>query len=837
MTAGRTFLSSPLPRRSWRTPATLWSALAGVGGGLLVAGGWWLAGPAVAAALAGGLGLGTAAGALIRRRDGPGDPDRLLLDLLAGALEEEGAGHLVVAPDNRIIHANQAACRLLGRERLTLLAEIEAAFAADGDTLARLRRLRRAVGGEGDSFSAELSRTRADGRVVWWLVSARAIACQPGYSHWRLEDVTTRREMEWELREEQIRLVDFMDHAPVGFYSVDQDGRFQFVNTTLATWLGVEPQELVGGAWRLHDVLVDPPTGAPPYGLTWDPPDPPSADLVLRGGEGDGMPVSIAQAVVHADEGDGLWTRSVVMDLTHERHMREALRASEIRFKRFFEAAPIGIALLDTELRLTEWNQAFADLVGRPGFLFAGRPLAELVEPAERRQVAGRLRDILEGTEIDAPFEVRLQGQPSPMVASLYARRMEGRAKEPPGLILQFIDQTEQKSLEAQFAQSQKMQAVGQLAGGIAHDFNNLLTAMLGFCDLLLQRHKPGDPSFGDLMQITQNANRAANLVRQLLAFSRQQTLQPRVLNVTDVLAELSNLLRRLIGVQIDLKLIHARDLGLIKVDQGQLEQVIINLAVNARDAMAEGGTLTIRTSNLSNTAPLRRGSEEIPPGDHVVIEVTDTGEGIPPENLSRIFEPFFSTKALGSGTGLGLSTVYGIVRQTGGYVTVESTVGAGTTFAILLPRHESETAAETPPPAPAEEGERGVPDLTGAGRILLVEDEDPVRIFAARALRSKGYEVVEARHGGEALEQLVAAERPFDLVITDVVMPGLDGPELVERIWQDWPETLILCISGYAEERMRQSLGASPMVHFLSKPFGLKQLAEKVKEVLRPGR
>ena len=244
--------------------------------------------------------------------------------------------------------------------------------------------------------------------------------------------------------------------------------------------------------------------------------------------------------------------------------------------------------------------------------------------------------------------------------------------------MLHFIDVTEQKNLEVQFAQSQKMQAVGQLAGGVAHDFNNLLTAMIGFCDLLLMRFRPGDPSFADIMQIKQNANRAANLVRQLLAFSRQQTLQPRILDITDVLVELSHLLRRLIGENIELKVVHGRDLGLVKVDQGQLEQVIINLAVNARDAMPGGGTLTIRTANHVQSGAMRRGHEIMPAGNYVLIEVADTGIGIPKENLERIFEPFFSTKEIGSGTGLGLSTVYGIVKQTGGFVFVDSDAGRG---------------------------------------------------------------------------------------------------------------------------------------------------------------
>ena len=326
------------------------------------------------------------------------------------------------------------------------------------------------------------------------------------------------------------------------------------------------------------------------------------------------------------------------------------------------------------------------------------------------------------------------------------------------------------------------MQAVGQLAGGVAHDFNNLLTAMIGFCDLLLLRFQPGDPSFADIMQIQQNANRAANLVRQLLAFSRQQTLQPRVLNITDVLVDLSHLLRRLIGENIELKVVHGRDLGRVKVDQGQFEQVVINLAVNARDAMPAGGILTIRTSNIRCDEARRRGHEVMPAGDYVLIEVVDTGVGIAGDNLARIFDPFFSTKELGSGTGLGLSTVYGIVKQTGGFVFVDSNPGQGAAFEIYLPRYQAAaqrhwTPASTLPSPPTGK------DLTGCGTVLLVEDEDPVRKFGARALRNKGYKVIEAESGEAALDVIRNAADKIDLLITDVVMPRLDGPALVREV------------------------------------------------------
>jgi two-component system cell cycle sensor histidine kinase/response regulator CckA len=378
------------------------------------------------------------------------------------------------------------------------------------------------------------------------------------------------------------------------------------------------------------------------------------------------------------------------------------------------------------------------------------------------------------------------------------------------------------------------MQAVGQLAGGIAHDFNNLLTVMIGFCDLLLLRHRPGEQTFADIMQIKQNANRAANLVRQLLAFSRQQTLQPKVLDVTDILADLSNLLRRLIGVNIALKVVHGRDLGLVRVDQVQLEQVLINLVVNARDAMPKGGTLTVRTSNVSAREPTRRGAEIVPPGNYVLIEVNDTGIGIPPENLERIFEPFFSTKEVGAGTGLGLATVYGIVKQTGGFIAVDSRVNEGSTFAIYLPRHGEEPDGVARAKMPSGLGEEeAVRDLTGAGTVLLVEDEDAVRLFASRALKNKGYAVIEAKNGEKAIEAIEVAGRRLDLLITDVMMPAMDGPTLVKAARAKFPDLKVIFISGYAEDTFREKVEKDAAIHFLPKPFSLLQLASKVKQVM----
>jgi len=683
----------------------------------------------------------------------------------------------------------------------------------------------------GAAASAELAVPGVDGRPPEW----RRIQGQPvegfaGSVHWRVEDITARRELEQVMLREQSKLADFMEHAPVGFFSVDQDGQFLFVNTTLAKWLGGGPGDLTDGARRLHDILEAPPPGAAPYDLFEGGGTEQRGELSMRGLHGRRFQASVAQSVVVAEDGRAVHTRSVVRDLTPEHEWQEALRLSEQRFQRFFEDAPIGIALVDAGGLLSECNHAFLSLIGSEAGTVIGRPMAELIVPAEREAVATRLASVQGGHDPAAPLEVRLSGGRA-LTAQLYARRLGGVGVGA-GLILHFIDMTERKSLEAQFAQSQKMQAVGQLAGGVAHDFNNLLTAMIGFCDLLLLRHKPGDQSFSDIMQIKQNANRAANLVRQLLAFSRQQTLQPRIINVTDVLAELANLLRRLIGENIELKMIHDRDLGLVKVDQNQLEQVIINLVVNARDAMAGGGRLTVVTSNYLVAQPERREHETIPAGSYVSVAVIDTGCGIARENLQRIFEPFYTTKEVGSGTGLGLSTVYGIVRQTGGFVFVDSAVGEGTTFTILLPRHQGDAR----PVEPAEPRERRGSDLTGSGIILLVEDEDAVRVFSARALRNKGYQVLEAKNGEAALQQIETDGARIDLLITDVVMPQMDGPTLARHVRRLRPEMRVIFISGYAEDRLGDIDGVE-VAHFLPKPFSLKQLASKVKEVIRDGR
>lgn len=516
--------------------------------------------------------------------------------------------------------------------------------------------------------------------------------------------------------------------------------------------------------------------------------------------------------------------------------------SAQKRLEAFIERSPIPIARLDEDSHILECNAAFHALTHHSIRTDSPVKLMSLLSEEQQKVIAVRLASSLKGQVPSDPVELEMHlPDNAKVMVSLYMSLMPD-AEGQDYVMVHAIDTTEQKNLEMRFAHSQKMQAVGQLAGGVAHDFNNLLTAMIGFCDLLLMRHPAGDPSFADIMQVKQNANRAANLVRQLLAFSRRQTLQPKLLDLTDTLAELSNLIRRLIGENIELNMVHGRDLWNIKADQGQLEQVIINLAVNARDAMREGGTLTIRSSNVtinrSNpidsdfSAPSQE--DTIVDGDYIQIEIIDTGEGIPKAIIEKIFEPFFSTKEVGHGTGLGLATVYGIIKQTGGYVFVKSRLSLGTTFALYIPRHH-QTQSSAPQDQETDDSVTSG-DLTGAATILLVEDETPVRIFAARALRNKGYEVLEADCGENAIEVFRDFEGKVEVIISDVVMPGMNGPTMVDTLEEKFPDKMkdveIIFISGYAEDAFIDSYGTDREFNFLPKPFTLKQLASKIKTV-----
>ena len=498
-----------------------------------------------------------------------------------------------------------------------------------------------------------------------------------------------------------------------------------------------------------------------------------------------------------------------------------------------------GTELADPAIRLEHVPVALALLTPSGEILFANAATRALLKLSETERY--NIDDLIEG--LAKPVSERL--------TETLAGRAQGRSEVAKGRLVEgflqltmsrvgedgnyrilavISDATELKTLEAQFIQSQKMQAVGQLAGGIAHDFNNLLTAIHGHCDLLLLRHVQGDGDYADLMQIRQNANRAASLVGQLLAFSRKQTLRPQVLNIFDTLAELANLLNRLLGERIDLVLHNPDDIWPVRVDERQLEQVVVNLVVNARDAMAEGGEVVIRTRKLELDAPMQRSRATVPAGRYSVIEVEDKGHGIPKDKVDKVFEPFFTTKKVGEGTGLGLSTAYGIIKQMEGFLFLESEIGVGTTFSIFLPAFDTEGDA-----APVEPKGREEPpsfrDTTGQGCILLVEDEAPVRSFACRALQIRGYSVIEAASGEEAMEILSDPELKVDLFVSDVVMPGLDGPSWVLKAHEMRPDVSTIFVSGYSQDTFIDGKSVVPNSSYLPKPFTLSDLTERVRD------
>ncbi len=489
-----------------------------------------------------------------------------------------------------------------------------------------------------------------------------------------------------------------------------------------------------------------------------------------------------------------------------------------------FEHLPVPLVRFSPEGDVRSFNRSASDLIGPS--LQEGVHIADLMAGLGR-PISDWLEETVSNRAVQQSEFLRLTRSDKEMFVQVALNRMQEDGEV--SVIGVLADATELKTLEAQFVQSQKMQAIGQLAGGVAHDFNNLLTAISGHCDLLLLRHDQGDPDYSDLVQINQNANRAAALVGQLLAFSRKQTLRPEELDLRDTMSDLTHLLNRLVGEKVTLTLSHDPILKPIRADKRQLEQVLMNLVVNARDAMPDGGEIQIETECMTLSEPLERDRVNVPAGDYVCLRVIDHGVGISADKLQKVFEPFYTTKKTGEGTGLGLSTAYGIVKQTGGFIFVDSTLGQGTCFSIMFPVLET-TKTNVPvakTPAPMAEPKHG------DGVILLVEDEAPVRAFASRALRLRGYTVLEADSAEAALKTLEDASLNVDLFVTDVVMPGMDGPSWVREALQERPDVRVVFVSGYAEDRLSDQQREIPNSVFLPKPFSLNDLAETVHQQL----
>jgi len=615
------------------------------------------------------------------------------------------------------------------------------------------------------------------------------------------EDVVTRRGHTrlsvHRIGEERFlwRLEEFQDRATAGrgaealslpMMIANKAGVVLFTNESMRRLIGSRPK-------RLDRVFLTP---------------------VFRSGEE--VEISAAQGTVRAIlaevEGPGE-RREIYLMPVPDRTGGEAILAD-------FEHVPVPLIRFAVNGTLLAANRAARDLllIGREAspmfhdlFEGLGRPVSDWLADIAAERIPGKA-EVLRArhAETESFYQITL-------------RRIVDQGR--PGVLAVLQDATALKTLEAQFVQSQKMQAIGQLAGGIAHDFNNLLTAISGHCDLLLLRHGREDPEYADLVQIHQNANRAASLVGQLLAFSRKQTLKPERMDLQEVLSDLTHLLNRLVGERVKLRLTHAPDLGPIRVDKRQLEQVVMNLVVNARDAMPDGGTIRIETEALSLPEDMRRDRAVVPAGDYAVIRVTDTGTGIAPDKLTKIFEPFFTTKRAGEGTGLGLSTAYGIVKQSGGFIFVDSEPGEGAVFHLYFPIHDGPCDDAPVPDLPA----LRMVMKQGEGVVLLVEDEAPVRAFASRALRLRGYTVLEADSAEEALKTLEDPALEVDVFVTDVVMPGMDGPSWVKLALEHRPNVRVIFVSGYAEDNLAEMQARIPNSVFLPKPFSLNDLATTV--------
>ncbi len=760
--------------------------------------------------------------------------------LLKAVVDNAFDGILVTDQAGRVFYANATYLDLIGAADGQDVRPIERVFIGDPDVSESIYRLLKAAR-EQRRLMEEVRIARPRGEPARWLrLRVRPLGAGKHDSKmtvWSIADVTRERERQENVFQELQHAIDYLDHAPAGFFSVDAAGDSIYLNATLATWLDHDLAQVGAGSLRLTDIVAGEGAAllttfnAAPGDVKTE-----VLDLDLRTRSGKPVPVRLFHKVAFGADGEPGVSRTLVLNRARD-DGTDPQRAAEVRFMRFFQNTPMAIATVDKAGGIARSNARFASAF--EGLLAGGRSILAVVAEADRPALESAIAKAASGQGEIAPVEAALAGKDERW-ATFFVSAIEEEDRDGEAAIVYALETTTQRALENRVYQHQKMESVGQLAGGIAHDFNNVLSAIMMATDFLLSAHKPTDPSFQDIIQIKQNANRAAALVRQLLAFSRKQTLRPQVLDLGEALSDLGMLLKRLIGEKVTLDVVHGRDMWPVKVDISQFEQVIVNLAVNARDAMPDGGKLTVRTANVTAADCAKFDYKGMPIADYVLVEVSDTGTGIPPDIIEKIFEPFFSTKDVGKGTGLGLSTVYGIVKQTGGFVYADSAPGR-TAFRIFLPRHipgvedqvtPAIAALDSAAAAAANLAKSVSNDLTGHGIILLVEDEEGLRALNARGLSSRGYTVLEAGNGVEALEVL-AEKGHVDLVVSDVVMPEMDGPTLLRELRARDPNVKIIFVSGYAEEAFAKNLPTNEQYAFLAKPFTLKQLVAIVKETL----
>jgi two-component system, cell cycle sensor histidine kinase and response regulator CckA len=739
------------------------------------------------------------------------------------------------------VYANPMFRALVGDAHGSGLSALEATFLGQPQASSALFRLVRA-GERGDAWSEdfEIAPTGVNQAAFKSLrmsvspVAAGAIDVGP-LVVWRIQDVTEERTIIRQRSAAAEQLLAAYDRAPVGLLVARADGTPTHVNATLAAWLGTVPGDerfgSVQGTLTAAVVRASQPmmelSGAP-----CDVPAPGGRPLALmistlpQGEDSDGFVAPHARAFLVAKR-----SREVGPTL--------ALGAADVSVAHFYQSAPFGIASVSASGAVSAMNGAFERLMG-VGLQAVGRPAIDVLcgndATVMREEAQGRLNEALAGWGQIAPLDLTFAPKTGPAGVPLgrrvYMSPLTGVRGSDEAAVLYVIDTTEQKALEAKFAQSQKMEAVGNLAGGLAHNFNNVLTAIIGSADLMLQTHRATDPAHKDIQNIKQSANRAAALVSQLMAFSRQQTLALEVLHLGEVMVDLRSMLKAQLQDKNELKITTDRDLWYVTADKIQIEQVLLNLAGNASHAMANGGTFSVRTKNVSERDSQKLDHPGFQVGEYVLIEAEDTGTGMTQDVLAKIFEPFFTTKEIGKGTGFGLATVYGIVKQLSGYIFPESTLGKGTIFRIYLPRSHVENEAAFLEKRAAKK-EQKTSDLTGNSTVLVVEDEDMVRSVAVRSLTRLGYTVLEAANGLEALDMVALHSATIDIVVSDVVMPEMDGPSFLKAVRKSHPDLKIIFVSGHTNEAFKTTMGENEAFAFLQKPFSLPQLAAKVKEEL----
>jgi two-component system cell cycle sensor histidine kinase/response regulator CckA len=739
--------------------------------------------------------------------------------------ENVTVGLFAVSSDGRLLEANPALVTLLQYPSREQLLEINLAdFQLDPAAAARLLGTLHETGRITD---LEFQFGRPDGSSVWLLTSARvvrdeagAILCYQG----EVRDITFRKSAEDAARESERRFETFMNNTPVMAFIKDEEGRYEYANEPLLRFFNKKRHELYGHTdhdmmpaavadpLRVHDMsVVGEGTGL-------------QTIETVPGPEGDLRSFMVLKFPI-TDPSERNFVGGFALDITDRRRAEEAERRIARRFRDLFESSPDAIFVHDLDGNILDANPIACALCARARAYLLGCNMSAFLPAEDLADLMISVPTLARGEVIHAETTISTtDGVKTPVAISSSRIEFTGR----PALLVHARDTSEQKRLQEQFHQSQKMEAIGRLAGGIAHDFNNLLTAIIGYNELVLGGLHERDPLRRNSEEVRKAAERAARLTRQLLAVSRKQTLQPRILDLNVCVTEIEKMLRRLLGDDVELSVIPGTRAACVRADPSQLEQVLMNLAVNARDAMPGGGQLFIRTSSLAVTSALEAGPD-VPPGNHIVLRVSDTGTGMSDETRARIFEPFFTTKDPGKGTGLGLATCYGIVKQSGGRILCDSAPDRGTTFSIYLPQVMGDADAVRIEPA--------MPLQRGTGTILLVEDAAGVRTLASRVLRSLGYEVLEAENGFDALSVVSRLGiQAIDVTFTDVTMPKMGGPELVQRIRELHASARVIFTSGApgADTALKTFLD-QPGTTFLHKPFTPADLARVVHEVMTP--